>query len=224
MQLFPETLKLRRCHVVDSQTPERVVAVFSISQNLSVRGRKRSQDQNLSKSKYSNTMRSSIPPQLKILRTYAKLDDASLLATLPPTIYFSHTPHTLTIFDAYPKALFHFLVLPRLRIPATSSSKLPPLPPAEDSEDGDEDERRRELERDSEEVKVVADRTEDLTSLRTLLQHAGPDAARARVKGTLSVLSDEATRLQSQIEREMQTHHGFKWPIWIGFHAIPSME
>jgi hypothetical protein len=51
--------------------------------------------------------------QLKLLRTYAKLDDASI-AKLPPTVYFSHTGHTLTIFDAYPKALFHFLVLPRL--------------------------------------------------------------------------------------------------------------
>jgi len=89
----------------------------------------------------------------------------------------------------------------------------------------------------------VADNTADLTSLRTLLRRPlqraaaasdttdpadtdtdiDPDA-RARAKGTLSVLSDEATRLQSQIEREMQTHYGFKWPIWIGFHAIPSME
>ncbi|KAH9079624.1 HIT-like domain-containing protein [Lactarius deliciosus] len=50
---------------------------------------------------------------LKVLRTYAKLPDPSLTA-LPPTVYFSHTKHTLTIFDAYPKALFHFLVLPRL--------------------------------------------------------------------------------------------------------------
>jgi hypothetical protein len=50
---------------------------------------------------------------LKLLRTYAKLDDASI-AKLPPTVYFSHTGHVLTIFDAYPKALFHFLILPRL--------------------------------------------------------------------------------------------------------------
>ena len=174
---------------------------------------------------------SSSIPQLKILRAYAKLDDASLAATLPPTVYFSHTRHTLTIFDAYPKALFHFLVLPRLRIATTCS-------PAEDG--------RGELERDSDagaSVKVVvADRTADLTSLRTLLQRAvsasaatasdksidldsdSDSDARERAKGTLSVLSDEATRLQGQIEREMQAHYGFKWPIWIGFHAIPSME
>jgi aprataxin len=176
---------------------------------------------------------SSTIPQLKILRAYAKLNDASLLTTtLPPTVYFSHTRHTLTIFDAYPKALFHLLVLPRLspRIATTttatttSSSSRTPAP-----EDGDGDERREpDSEVESEVEVVVADRTEDLTSLRTLLlllQRADPDSdARARVKGTLSVLSDESTRLQSQIEREMQTHYGFKWPIWIGFHAIPSME
>ena len=66
--------------------------------------------------------KSSSLPQLKILRTYAKLSDASIATALPPTVYFSHTQHTLTIFDAYPKALFHFLVLPRLSSPSSSSS------------------------------------------------------------------------------------------------------
>ena len=173
---------------------------------------------------------SSSIPQLQILRAYAKLDDASLVATLPPTVYYSHTRHTLTIFDAYPKALFHFLVLPRLRTStSTSTTASSSRTPAEDGDgDGDGDS----------EVKVeVADNTADLTSLRTLLRRPlqraaaaasdtdiDPDAPREASKGTSSVLSDEATRLQSQIEREMQTHYGFKWPIWIGFHAIPSME
>jgi aprataxin len=155
---------------------------------------------------------SSSIPQLKILRAYAKLDDASLAAAhLPPTIYFSHTRHTLTIFDAYPKALFHFLVLPRLR-----------LPPAQDiNGDGGR-------ESDSPPL-MVTESAEDLTSLRTLLQRAtasgGADAdARARAEGTLGVLADEARRLQSEIEREMRTHYRFTWPIWVGFHAVPSME
>jgi aprataxin len=162
---------------------------------------------------------SSSVPQLKILRAYAKLDDASIAANLlPPTVYFSHTRHTLTIFDAYPKALFHFLVLPRLSpTPATTATGS-----NADGGDGDERRRGRELE--------VIDSTEDLTSLRTLLQRAaGGDRdeeaqARARAEGTLSVLTDEATRLQGEIEREMLAHYGFTWPIWIGFHAVPSME
>jgi aprataxin len=153
--------------------------------------------------------------QLKILRAYAKLDDASIAAShLPPTIYFSHTRHTLTIFDAYPKALFHFLVLPRLRRLST--------PVAQDS-DGDDG--GRELN-----VKLT-ESTEDLTSLRTLLQRAAAASSaaadtdvRARAEGTLDVLADEAGRLQGEIEREMRRHYGFTWPIWVGFHAVPSME
>lgn len=114
---------------------------------------------------------------LKVLRTYAKLSDPSLTA-LPPTVYFSHTKHTLTIFDAYPKALFHFLVLPRLS----------------------------------------ADDESDLTDLRTLLrQHAsGPE--------TLRVLADEAARLRGVVEEEMRARYGFAWDVWVGFHAVPSME
>jgi hypothetical protein len=73
-----------------------------------------------------------------------------------------------------------------------------------------------------------------LASLRTLLQRAATasssgaadaDAdARARAEGTLGVLADEARGLQSEIEREMLAHYGFTWPIWVGFHAVPSME
>ena len=74
------------------------------------------------RAKSSSSSSSSSLPQLKILRTYAKLPDTSIATALPPTVYFSHTQHTLTIFDAYPKALFHFLVLPRLSSPSSSSS------------------------------------------------------------------------------------------------------
>ncbi|KZV64348.1 HIT-like protein [Peniophora sp. CONT] len=44
------------------------------------------------------------------LRAYATKKDPS---TLPATVLFSHTDSTITIFDAYPKAIFHFLILPR---------------------------------------------------------------------------------------------------------------
>lgn len=47
---------------------------------------------------------------LTILRSYARKADPSVL---PPTILFEHTPKTLTVFDAYPKSIFHFLILPR---------------------------------------------------------------------------------------------------------------
>ena len=168
---------------------------------------------------------SSSLPQLKILRAYAKLDDASIAAgTLPPTVYFSHTRHTLTVFDAYPKALFHFLVLPRItrHVSAAAAGR------SGGDGDGDGDGGGRKV--------VVMEDAEDLTSLRTLLQRAATasssgaadapaDAdARARAEGTLRVLADEAARVQSEIEREMLAHYGFTWPIWVGFHAVPSME
>jgi aprataxin len=174
----------------------------------------------------------SSPPQLKILRTYAKLDDVSLTKLLPPTVYFSHTRYTLTIFDAYPKALFHFLILPRLRVvvapvtaaTATSSEDL------DEAGGGDDDTGAGEL--------TTASAT-DLTDLRTLLLRAttttttttrdsnnnnNNDARTAIGFSTLRVLAEEAARVRREIEREMETRYGCVWDIWIGFHAVPSME
>jgi len=177
------------------------------------------------------------PPQLKILRAYAKMDDASIAAKLPPTVYFSHTRHTLTIFDAFPKALFHFLVLPRLLRPvaasaSTSATTASASPTAEEDGGGARDEQLT--------SPPVNNSEADLTSLRTLLGRAAaaaraPDTstsghgrartrARAEAEATLRVLADEAERLRREIEREMHARYGFAWSIWTGFHAVPSME
>ena len=48
---------------------------------------------------------------LFILRKYAEKAPSSI----PSSILFSSSPKTLTIFDAFPKSIFHFLVLPRLQ-------------------------------------------------------------------------------------------------------------
>lgn len=56
-----------------------------------------------------------------ILRTYAQHQSPN---SLPPNIYFHHTDNTITIFDAYPKAIFHFLVLPRISKEPYSASNL----------------------------------------------------------------------------------------------------
>ncbi|KAF6765147.1 HIT-like domain-containing protein [Ephemerocybe angulata] len=47
---------------------------------------------------------------LTILRTYALKDPANI----SPSVLFRSSEKFLTIFDAYPKSIFHFLVLPRL--------------------------------------------------------------------------------------------------------------
>jgi aprataxin len=53
-----------------------------------------------------------MPPNLFALRQYATKSDPG---SLPPSVLFQHTSATMTIFDAYPKSKFHFLVLPRVR-------------------------------------------------------------------------------------------------------------
>jgi aprataxin len=56
---------------------------------------------------------------LAALRQYAQKTD---LTTLPASVLFSHTPTSLTIFDAFPKSMFHFLVIPRV-LPAPAGPK-----------------------------------------------------------------------------------------------------
>ncbi|GLB35012.1 putative C2HE / C2H2 / C2HC zinc-binding finger [Lyophyllum shimeji] len=113
---------------------------------------------------------------LTILRTYALKDPASL----PRSILFSHTETSLTIYDAFPKSMFHFLILPR------ASSK----PEAN-----------------------------ELDSLRTLLK-----GDKARAKQVISALREDAQTLRKEIEDEMLKRYGFKWDVWTGFHATPSMQ
>jgi len=48
---------------------------------------------------------------LTILRTYALKAPESL----PSSILFNHSSKNITIFDAYPKSIFHFLILPRIQ-------------------------------------------------------------------------------------------------------------
>jgi len=111
-----------------------------------------------------------------LLRDYALLADPT---KLPLSVRFSHNETSLTIFDCYPKAIFHFLVLAR---PSKVHS-----------------------------VGRLAD-------LRTLLR-GDKQAARDFLLG----LKDTAEDVKRQIEKEMVSRYGFKWSIWTGFHAVPSM-
>lgn len=53
---------------------------------------------------------------LTVLRGYALKAKPE---TLPPSVLFEYTDKCLTVFDAFPKSIFHFLVLPRIRPPLT---------------------------------------------------------------------------------------------------------
>ena len=115
------------------------------------------------------------PSVLTILRSYATKKNPE---RLPPSLLFSHTPAFITIFDCFPKALFHLLVLPR---PTPAFSVL------------------------------------DLTSLHTVLRHRG-------AQELLLGLRKEAQSVRASVRAEMRKRYGFEWDVWIGFHAVPSME
>ena len=50
-------------------------------------------------------------PDLTLLRTYAQ----AVPNSLPASILFHHSSKNIAIFDAFPKSMFHFLVLPRIQ-------------------------------------------------------------------------------------------------------------
>ncbi|KAG2346251.1 hypothetical protein BDR05DRAFT_878768 [Suillus weaverae] len=56
-------------------------------------------------------------PNLAIFRSYASKSDPT---TLPPSILLSHSETCLTVFDAFPKSIFHFLVIPRIQPPLSA--------------------------------------------------------------------------------------------------------
>lgn len=114
---------------------------------------------------------------LTILRSYAQKSHPESLSS---SILLDYTEKSLTIFDAYPKSIFHFLILPRITPPLTVF---------------------------------------DLASLRTMLK-----ADKAKAKEVLTGLGEDAKKLKLTIEDEMMKRYGFRWNIWTGFHAVPSME
>ena len=60
---------------------------------------------------------------IAIFRKYAEMTDKTLDERLArrgvggQSTFFGYTPNTITVFDQYPKSLFHFLVIPRVKAP-----------------------------------------------------------------------------------------------------------
>ncbi|KAF9480107.1 hypothetical protein BDN70DRAFT_877992 [Pholiota conissans] len=57
-----------------------------------------------------------------------------------------------------------------------------------------------------------------LENLRSLLK-----ADKNKAKRVIDSLAEEANKVKEKIEEEMIKVYGFKWDIWTGFHAQPSM-
>lgn len=118
---------------------------------------------------------------LTILQKYAKKFETSP-SSIPPTLLLTNTETSLTLFDKYPKAMYHFLVLPRILAKSSFTAQ-------------------------------------DLTNLQTLLATGKQAEAKSLVEG----LKKDAETAKEMIEKEMINKHGYKWDVWIGFHAVPTM-
>lgn len=114
---------------------------------------------------------------LTILRTYALKEPSAL----PSSILFRSTEKFYTIFDAYPKSIFHFLVLPRL-------------------------------------TRGMWFKEGEVENLKALLR-TDKDKAKELLEG----MKAEAVEVKKEIEQEMREKFGFRWDVWMGFHAVPSM-
>ncbi|KAJ9104787.1 hypothetical protein QFC19_003928 [Naganishia cerealis] len=115
---------------------------------------------------------------------------------LPPDVYLLHDPHTLTIFDRFPKAKYHFLILPRIPFPVG------------DEDDDDEDKAIETVPRNA------------LASLHALLT----TASRATALAVLHKLQQASLEVVEMVKDEMGKTDGFEWGIEVGFHAVPSMR
>lgn len=56
------------------------------------------------------------------LRDFAKAKNAT--AALPPSVLLVETPKCIAVFDAYPKAKYHFLVLPKIPFVVSETRQL----------------------------------------------------------------------------------------------------
>jgi len=118
---------------------------------------------------------------LTILQKYAKKFETSP-SSLPPTLLLTNTETSLTFFDKYPKATYHFLVVPRILANSVFTAK-------------------------------------DLTNLHTSLTKGTKVESKKLIEG----LKRDAEVAKGIVEEEMLKKHGYKWDVWIGFHAVPTL-
>ncbi|KAN0061825.1 aprataxin-like protein [Thecaphora frezii] len=147
-------------------------------------------------------------PWNQALTNYARTPDPS---TLPAEVLVMFDDKTVAIWDAFRKAQYHALVLPRLpyTIPKTAAATAGASMPSLSLTNG-------KLTSGLSSSGIVP--ASHLRSLRSLL--ASPYAS--AVLQALRIASD---RVASHIHHRMRTEHvGKQWRVRRGFHAIPSME
>ncbi|CDU22731.1 uncharacterized protein SPSC_01361 [Sporisorium scitamineum] len=119
--------------------------------------------------------------------------------------------HTITIYDKFAKAKYHFLVLPRIPFKASksgSSSKPQQSVPSLSASNG-------KLNFGSTSNNTVP--ASHMKSISTML--ASPYASEV-----LEAMRKASDNVVQHIRTDMQEHYGATWDIERAFHAVPSME
>lgn len=133
---------------------------------------------------------------LAALREFACVRSPSV--QIPPSTLLTHNDQCIVIFDAFPKAKYHFLILPRYPFPRNRDTR--------DEHNGKDDKRS-------------LCRLDDLDELSDVLTLPGP----AR-KEILEAMYSMAKEVEEMIQDEMMKTEGFVWEVDMGFHAVPSMQ
>lgn len=134
------------------------------------------------------------------LREYASVKSPSV--QIPPSVLLTHNDQCIAIFDAFPKAKYHFLILPRH-----------PFPPNRDVSDDDNDNNSNGQDRTS------LCRLDDLNDLSSVLLRTGQGR-----KKIVDAMINLAQEVEEMIQDEMMKTEGFVWGVDMGFHAVPSMQ
>lgn len=139
----------------------------------------------------------------------ASAKDPATLPTDDKVLFYDN--HTITIYDKFAKAKYHFLVLPRIPFKATSSqasvesAKTAPTLVAANGK----------LNFGATSSNTVP--ASHMNSISTLL--ASPYAAQV-----LEAMRRTSDRVLKHIRNDMEELYGVAWDIERAFHAVPSME
>lgn len=151
---------------------------------------------------------------LTILRRYAGCPNPS--DVLPKSVLFAETDNTLTVFDAFPKSMFHFLVLPKSQAAPEdeeNESYQPTLFQFVNSS-------RSRKSKDSTKPTQNLPTAHQLRNLPTMLSNL----PKTQSKEILQSMEVAALSVKKDVEEDMVRLYCWKWEVWIGFHAVPSME
>ncbi|KAI5453135.1 aprataxin-like protein [Naganishia albida] len=130
---------------------------------------------------------------------------------IPSDVYLLHDPHTVTVFDKFPKAKYHFLVLPRIPFVDGSATEASDADTQSDSNSSTES---------TSSAVHPAISANALASLHALLSTTS-SAISLRI---LRMLQQTSLEVVEMVKDEMLKTEGFEWGIEVGFHAVPSMR